>query len=225
MTHFGVRLSEWELDVVAKMCLTPFGANSSSASLEAGLAGEAPEEAETSQNIWLCDSWNIYHSCEGRWRWCPRKDQRGLQGALNLRRGLRCAMRNLNRACWEAPRPNAGWKTSSIVMLLGPFPRARLGTAVGMVWLPHHEEQWILQVVMKKWCEYRDAKDCSRNASIFFILVARTGLWVQKRKCCGMTCLYGRPGPEKWNDAVWNALAKLCVGRLHFAFLQQTWCS
>lgn len=53
------------------------------------------------------------------------------------------------RACWEAPRPNIVWKTSSIVVLLDPFPRARLGTAVGMVWLPHYEEQWILQEVIK----------------------------------------------------------------------------
>lgn len=42
-------------------------------------------------------------------------------------------MPNLDRTSWEAPRPDIDWKTSCIVMLLEPFSRASLGTAVGMV--------------------------------------------------------------------------------------------
>lgn len=35
-----------------------------------------------------------------------RSKEDWLQGALNLRRGLWCAMGRLDRMCWEAPRPN-----------------------------------------------------------------------------------------------------------------------
>lgn len=42
-------------------------------------------------------------------------------------------MTNPDRTSWEAPRPNTDWKTGCIVLLLEPFSRASLGTAVGMV--------------------------------------------------------------------------------------------
>lgn len=58
-------------------------------------------------------------------------------------------MTNVEGTCWEAPRPNIDWKMSWIVVLLDPLSRARLGTAVGMVWLPH-DEKWVLQVVINK---------------------------------------------------------------------------
>lgn len=139
MTHFGVRISKWELDVVAKMCLAPFGVTSASASLEAGLVwswgGSWKRQRPlktfdfvipgTSTIAVKADEGGIQERTKGDW----------LQGAPNLRRELWCAMTNLGRTCWEVPWPNIDWKTSCIVMLLEPFPRARLGTAVGMVGL------------------------------------------------------------------------------------------
>lgn len=82
-THFGLRIciSKWESIVVAGMCLTPVGAISAPAPLEAGFFRWRPL---TAFGFIICDSCNHCYNCPGRWRWCPRKDQQGLRGALNL---------------------------------------------------------------------------------------------------------------------------------------------
>lgn len=153
MTHFGVRISKWELGVVAKMCLAPFGVTLASAFSEAGLVWswggswkrQRPLKtfdfviAGTSTIAVKADEGGVQERTKGDW----------LLGALNLRRELWCAMTNLGRTCWEAPWPNIDWKTSCIVVLLEPFPGPGLGQLLGW-WgwekgLPHCEEQWMLQ--------------------------------------------------------------------------------